>query len=211
MSTFLQVLGFWKKTLLIACKRSRPTLKRVPYYVVAVLVAYFWRPEAQGQLLFALLTIPAVWVATMLVHLFVVPAELCALSIKQRNLQAIALRLRDLHDKGDQLAGLPGDVSDELAAEHLVMIEQWRTEARGAVAEYLFSESILFDTIASDHLRQALRYDRAKIKRDTHLAAVLLEMGKLRLIASRASKEAEDIEHKIHVNRIDHVGKEAQS
>jgi hypothetical protein len=203
MSTLRQSLLFWKKTFQISWKRSRPTLRRLPFYVVGVLVAYVWRPETQAQFLFPLLAIPLVWVVTMLAHFIVVPGELCALSNKQRNLKEIALRLRDLYDKGNELAALPGDVADDVAAEHLLRVEQWRSSARAAVSEYALSESILFDTIATEHLRNAQRYDHAKAKRDTHLAAVLLEMNKLRLIASRASQEAEEIEQKIRVNRIE--------
>jgi hypothetical protein len=210
MKTLRQALGFWKKTFVIALKRSRPTLKRLPFYVVAGLVAYFWRPEAHGQLLFALLAIFIVWAATMFAHLVAVPAELCTLSTKQRNLQAIALRLKDLYDKGNQLAALPGDVGDDIAAGHLMMVEQWRADTRAAVSEYSPSESLLFDTIATDHLRQALRYDRAKPKRDAHLAAVLQEMGKLRLIAARASQEAEEIEQRIHLNRVEQSSNEGR-
>lgn len=203
MRTLHQAVLFWKKTFCIAWKRSFPTLKRLPFYFVAAFVAYFLGHEAGTKVLFALLTVPLVWAATILVQSFLVPAELCDLSIRQRDLQAIALRLRALYDKGNQLAALPGDVDDDVAAEHLQMIEQWRAEARSAVAEYAQSESILFDTIADDHLRRALRNDRAKAKRDVHLAAVIQEMGKLRLIASRASEEAEEIEKKIRTNRIE--------
>ena len=131
--------------------------------------------------------------------------------LAQRNLNEIALRLKTLYDEGNELAALPGDATDEAAAGHLIRIEHWRVEARAAVSDYALSESILFDTIASGHLRQALRYDLAKPKRDAHLAAVLLEMEKLRLIASRASQEAEEIEKNVHSNRIERSEKEAQA
>lgn len=203
MRRLLHTLRFWAKTFAIAWKRSRPTLKRLPFYFVGILVAYFWRHETQEHLIFPLLAIPVVWAITMLAQLLIVPAELCELSAKRRHLKEIALRLMELYDKGNDLAALPGDVTDDIAAEQIPRIEQWRSDARAAVSKYSLSESILFDTIATDHLRNLQRYDRAKPKRDTHLAAVLVEMNKLRLIASRASQEAEEVEQKIQANRIE--------
>lgn len=203
MRRLLHTLRFWAKTFAIAWKRSRPTLKRLPFYFVGILVGYFWRPETQEHLIFPLLAIPVVWAITMLGQLLVVPAELSELSTKRRDLKEIALRLMNLYGKGNDLAALSGDVTDDIATEQIRKIEQWRSDARAAVSEYSLSESILFDTIATDYLRNLQRYDQAQPKRDTHLAAVLIEMNKLRLIASRASQGAEEIEKKIQTNRIE--------
>jgi hypothetical protein len=202
MKALRKALQFWKKVFSISWGRSRPTLKRLPFYATAVLIAYFWHPGVQQHVLLSLIAVPLVWAATMLAYFFVVPSELCSLSMKQRNLETIARGLKELYDKANTLAALPGDVSDEVAAQHLLLIEQWRSEAKAAVSEYSLSESILFDTIATQHIRHALRYDSAKPKRDAHLAAVLAEMDRLRLIASSASTEAEKISQNIYANKM---------